>query len=445
MFTIIQSHRTENLVDQLLVQYQSKDQPVFEPFIVIVPSMVLGDWLDKTIASRAGISTLVRTKFWGQYQWTLMQDVLTRHNAYLLENDSEAATLNVPEVAVLSPTVMQWRLFGYLTYYQEAIVADEKHPVNPLLASLIDEPQADTHQDNVRQDIIKDKSQQDARIWQLASDLARVFNRYLTHREDWLTLWSYNKPLNVDELIAEKDALSLRFDKYARGTPEWLVEHYVELEAAQRFLWSHLFADVHLHRVALEDVFWSALKDNKANERAQLPKVLRIFTIQQLPQTELDFLQRLSKYMDITLLHYNPSKLFWADIVDKSWLQRQQIINPDSVFLRDYGHSLLSRLGKQSRDTFAMLANLSGNEQYQEEIVEWQDNFDHGLSDGFGVNVDERDSDIDNINSTQDAQHGLSLLRRLQNDVLMLDEQSTQQATAATVSQAVSQQIAPNL
>ncbi|MCG3872072.1 exodeoxyribonuclease V subunit gamma [Psychrobacter sp. Ps7] len=434
MFTIIQSHRTENLVDQLLVQYQSKDQPVFEPFIVIVPSMVLGDWLDKTIASRAGISTLVRTKFWGQYQWTLMQDVLTCHNAYLLEQNPEAATLNVPEVAVLSPTVMQWRLFGYLTYYQEAIVADEKHPVNPLLASLIDELQVDTHQDNVRQDIIKDKSQQDARIWQLASDLARVFNRYLTHREDWLALWSHNKPLNVDELIADKDALSLRFDKYARGTPEWLVEHYVELEAAQRFLWSHLFADVHLHRVALEDVFWSALKDNKANERVQLPKVLRIFTIQQLPQTELDFLQRLSKYMNITLLHYNPSKLFWADIVDKSWLQRQQIINPESVFLRDYGHSLLSCLGKQSRDAFAMLANLSGNEQYDDALVEWQDNFDSGA-----------DESIYDDFSAQDAQHSPSLLRRLQNDVLMLDEQSTQQATAATVSQAVSQQIAPSL
>ncbi|HBL96250.1 MAG TPA: exodeoxyribonuclease V subunit gamma, partial [Psychrobacter sp.] len=269
MFTIIQSHRTENLVDQLLVQYQSKSQNIFEPFIVIVPSMVLGDWLDKTIASRAGISTLVRTKFWGQYQWTLMQDVLTRHNAYLLEVNPEAATLNVPEVAVLSPTVMQWRLFGYLTYYQALIVNDDTHPVNPLLASLIDEPQEGVEQD---------KAQQDARIWQLASDLARVFNRYLTHREDWLALWSDNKPLDVDKLIADKDALSLRFDQYARGTPEWLVAHYVELEIAQRFLWSHLFADVHQHRVAIENTFWSALKDNKANEREQLPKVLRIFT-----------------------------------------------------------------------------------------------------------------------------------------------------------------------
>jgi len=435
MFTIIQSHRTENLVDQLLVQYQSKDQPVFEPFIVIVPSMVLGDWLDKTIASRAGISTLVRTKFWGQYQWTLMQDVLTRHNAYLLAQNPEATTLNVPEVAVLSPTVMQWRLFGYLTYYQESIVADEKHPVHPLLASLIDDPQAIAQQDSLQQD----KAQQDARIWQLASDLARVFNRYLTHREDWLALWSQNKPLNVSELIADKDALSLRFDKYTRGTPEWLVEHYVELEIAQRFLWSHLFADVHLHRVALERAFWSALKGNKANERDQLPKVLRIFTIQQLPQTELDFLQRLSQYMNITLLHYNPSKLFWADIVDKSWLQRQQIINPESVFLRDYGHSLLSRLGKQSRDAFAMLANLSGNEQYDDALVEWQDNFDDTLS--IGSNHEVAAEYIDDASNTQNSP---SLLRRLQNDVLMLDEQSTQQATAATVSQAVSKQLEPS-
>ena len=181
--------------------------------------------------------------------------------------------------------------------------------------------------------------------------------------------------------------------------------------------------------------FGQPLKDNKANERDQLPKVLRIFTIQQLPQTELDFLQSLSKYMDITLLHYNPSKLFWADIVDKSWLQRQQIINPESVFLRDYGHSLLSRLGKQSRDAFAMLANLSGNEQYDDSLVEWQDNFDDTLSVGFDDEFSAQYIDDSN------TQNNPSLLRRLQNDVLMLDEQSTQKATAATVSQAVSQQV----
>ena len=428
MFKIIQSHRTEHLVAELLTDYQSKNQPVFAEYIVIVPSMVLGDWLDKSIASQAGISTLVTTTFWGQYQWTLMQKVLARHNEYLLAHNPEASTLNVPEVAVLSPTVMQWRLFGYLTYYQELIVKDDKHPVHSLLAPLIEKPQEGS---------APDKAQQDVRIWQLASDLARVFNRYLTHREDWLALWSQNKLLDVDKLIADKDALSLRFDQYARATPDWLVAHYVELEVAQRFLWLHLFADVHQHRVEIENTFWSALEHNKANEREPLPAVLRIFTIQQLPQTELDFLQRLSKYMDITLLHYNPSKLFWADIVDKSWLQRQQIINPESVFLRDYGHSLLSRLGKQSRDTFAMLANLSGNEQYEEDLVEWHDNFDTSAE---GLMVHAYSSEEWTIEADS-AQNNSSLLRRLQNDVLMLDEQATQQATAVQVSQAVNEQI----
>lgn len=431
MFTIIQSHRTERLVTYLLKDYQSKQQSVFEPFVVIVPSMVLGDWLDKTIASSAGISTLVTTKFWGQYQWTLMQSVLTRHNQWLTDQDANAATLNVPEVAVLSTTVMQWRLFGYLTYYQKDILADETHAVHPLLASLLTDD--------------SDRSQQDVRLWQLAADLARVFNRYLTHRDDWLDRWSVNDALNVDAMIAEKDALTERFDQYASLTPEWLVGHYTELEAAQRYLWVKLFAGVHQHRVAIEKRFWQALTNNQASVREQLPKKLRIFTIQQLPQNELDFLQKLSQFMDITLLHYNPSKLFWADIVDKSWLQRQQIINPQSVFLRDYGHALLSRLGKQSRETFAMLAGLSGNEMYEELQIDWQDRF-----------TDEDDyllSDEDQLGSTSEQpSHDFasafgetdSLLSRLQNDVLMLDESATQQATASRVSQELGKQLQMN-
>ena len=106
MFTIIQSHRTEHLVEQLLTAYQSKNLPIFAEFIVIVPSMVLGDWLDKSIASQAGISTLVTTKFWGQYQWTLMQKVLAEHNVWLEANQRTQEIVTVPEVAVLTGAVM---------------------------------------------------------------------------------------------------------------------------------------------------------------------------------------------------------------------------------------------------------------------------------------------------------------------------------------------------
>ena len=415
MFTIIQSHRTEHLVEQLLEAYQSKNLPIFEEFVVIVPSMVLGDWLDKSIASQAGISTLVTTKFWGQYQWMLMQKVLAEHNIWLEANQRSQEILSVPEVAVLTGAVMQWRLFGYFTYYQAQIMSDDKHPLFPLLSALLDED--------------ADRSQQDVRLWALATDFSRVFSRYLTHREDWLTLWSDNKPVDVEQLVAEKDKLTMEFDKYAGITPDWLVAHYTELEVAQRHLWRLLFSSVYEHRASIEQRFWQIMKQDYADSgvdiKAILPKQLHIFTIQQLPQNELNFLQHLSTYLDITLLHYNPSQLFWADIVDKQWLQRQQVINPESVFLRDYGHTLLSRLGKQSRETFAMLASLSGNEDKGGFKLDWQDRFD----------VD--DSKKAEIQFAQP----LSLLAHLQQDVLMLDESATQQTTAGRLSAALGTQI----
>ncbi len=415
MFTIIQSHRTERLVEQLLDAYKSKNLPIFEEFIVIVPSMVLGDWLDKSIASQAGISTLVTTKFWGQYQWTLMQKVLAEHNVWLESNQRSQEIVTVPEVAVLTGAVMQWRLFGYFTYYQAQIMADDKHPLYPLLSALLDEE--------------ADRSQQDIRLWSLATDFSRVFSRYLTHREDWLTLWSANKAVDVELLVAEKDKLTIEFDKNAGKTPEWLVAHYTELEVAQRHLWRLLFASVYEHRASIETRFWQIMKQDKVDSgvdiQAILPTQLHIFTIQQLPQNELNFLQHLSTYLDITLLHYNPSQLFWADIVDKQWLQRQQVINPESVFLRDYGHTLLSRLGKQSRETFAMLASLSGNEDTANFKLNWQDKFDVGY---------------DQVIETE-SERPLSLLAHLQQDVLMLDESATQQTTAGRLSAALSTQM----
>jgi len=426
MFNIIQSHRTEYLVEQLLTAYQSKDVPIFEEFVVIVPSMVLGDWLDKSIATKAGISTLVTTKFWGQYQWTLMQKVLAKYNQHLEQSGFEHEMISVPEVAVLTGAVMQWRLFGYFTYYRFDILDNPDHALHPIVAPLLDAN--------------SDDSQKEARLWSLATDFARVFGRYLTHREDWLDDWSEGRELNVSALIAEKDELSLRFDKDAQPTPDWLVAHYTELEKAQRYLWQLLFAPVYQHRAAIEARFWQLVEDNLAgdalNIHALLPRQLHIFTIQQLPQNELDFLYRLSNHIDITLLHYNPSRLFWADIVDKQWLQRQKIINPESVFLSDYGHTLLSRLGKQSRETFAMLANLSGNEYYDDFKLNWQNRFD----------IDDFDIDRVNINESADkTKQPLSLLAQLQQDVLMLDERATQQATVSKLSSAIGAQLALDL
>ena len=84
MLHIIQSNKIETLFDELLTVYQNpaENQSVFEPFNVIVPSKVMGEWLKKQVADSAGISTLVTTEFWGRYFWGLMQRVLRIYKRY---------------------------------------------------------------------------------------------------------------------------------------------------------------------------------------------------------------------------------------------------------------------------------------------------------------------------------------------------------------------------
>lgn len=423
MLTIIQSNKIETLFDELLKLYQQKadTKSVFEPFNVIVPSKVMGEWLKKQVADQAGISTLVTTEFWGRYVLGLMQRVLRIYKYY--RDD----ILDVPDVAMLSKNVMQWQIFGLIMTTQEQIASDSSHPLYEFVAPLVLDDQ-DSQSSQNSQKLSNTPSQSEAmpflanvsmlgnqvqtdnaqlhsleqRFWQLSGDMATMLNRYMTYRPDWLRAWGENKPIAIAEMIAEKDALHNRL--HGRGednwvsTPEWLVEHYTQLEIAQRYLWLTLFEQDYRYRQTLHQQFWQAFSESDKQIalrcQKQLPKQVILFTLQQLPPSELLELQRLGELTDVRLLHFNPSEQFWADIVDKNWLLEQQIDNPESIYLKDYGHTLLSRFGKQSREVFAMLANLSGNVY---NTVRWEDRF------------------------VEDAQPN-TLLAHLQQDILRLEE-----------------------
>lgn len=428
MFYVIQSNDTDKLVEHLLAFYQNSDQQnLFEPFMVIVPSMVLGDWLTKAVAKRAGISTLFATQFWGQYQWQITQTVL--------ELDAKAyphEALAVPEVAVLSASIMRWRIFNFLTdsiaTELEHIIQDDKHYLHFLLKPLLDQASG----------LIPEH-----RLWQVCDELASVYVRYLTHRPEWLLAWARGESLadEVSAMMADKARFERKFagestqnksnkdeldkDKEdSEALPEWLQEYYLSLERVLGFLWWQLFSQMYLYRTSLEERFWQVLAGERGRavqERAMsaLPKKLYLFTVQQIPQVELAFLQRLSLYLDVVLLHFNPSMLFWADIVDKNWLLTQRIIRPQSVYLKDYGHGLLSRLGKESRETFAMLADMSGGQFSQTWQINWQDDFVSPMD-----------------------KHTPTLLNALKQDILMLDDSqmSVQHELAKNVLSGVSQE-----
>ncbi len=421
MFSIIQSNNTAILAEQLSKLYKDDDSDIFDEFVVIVPAKVLEGWLKQQLANKLGISTLFTTQFWGQYEWDLVDKILTVDANYLKNNpksannhtldNQEREILKVPKQAVLSGAVIRWKLFSFLgeNGLLASVKDNPKHVLHYLLASVDDSKQ----------------------LWQLCERLAKLYVGYLTERNDWLTLWAQDKAVNVDSLVAIKDAVQARFEgdmplnyhlnhhskdnqnqppqeqknsEHRDGTPQWLIDDYKKLEQALRFLWHKLFKSVYELRLALHERFWQTLDSDidsvRNTARALLPHRLYLFTVQQLPQIELDFLKRLSQYTDVVLLHFNPSLAFWADIVDKNWLLTQQVVRPQSVHFKDYGHALLSRLGKSSRETFAMLAELSGGEDSGVVQVVWHDVFDEPKA--------------------------TSLLSALKQDILMLDDVAVQ-------------------
>lgn len=427
MFKVTQSNDTKVLLQHLVSHYQQANKQVaddggssklglgamaFAPFTVIVPSMVLGDWLTRSVADELGISTLFVAQFWGQYQWQMIQKVL---QADAKANPQDM--LMVPEVAVLSRSVMRWRIFGFISGLSAqtlgAIIADDQHPLNELVGAIYDE----NHQ-----------KIPEHRLWQSCDELAAVYVRYLTHRPEWLHAWTEGRPLpeSVEGMIAKKDRFA---NDYADGepTPEWLVLRYQRLERLLRYLWHELFGPVYAHREALEARFWAVLDGARTDELAKqalalLPNTLYLFTVQQIPLIELQFLKRLSVHIDVHLLHFNPSKMFWADIVDKNWLATQRIINPKSVYLKDHGHALLSRLAKESRETFAMLADMSGGEFYYEKVPDGQTDR-HQLKHDTPKDWQVLWQDAFVVSDRDDADQ--RLLDQLKADILMLDDGSS--------------------
>lgn len=437
MLNIYQSNQTEKLLKHLLRAYQSNDIGMFEPFVVLVPSMVLGEWLQNRIADETGISTLITTEFWGRYQWQIMKRVIDAFN-----DEQDDKSIAVPEIAMLSTNVMQWRLFTYLlACYQQYldVMADlqsDKDDTNqisslfPLFAKVYAlSNHANMNVNNANTSKREPSKAEEQQLWQLAQSLAGAFNRYLTHRNDWLMLWTKGQAVDIKQLIAQKDWLNQQFDEQANDTPDWIQDAYVELELAQRWLWQVLFADSYGQRQKIEQRFWQGLRyfsqQHQNKFKTMLPKRLYLFTIQQMPLNELSFIRELSTFIDIELLFYNPSQAYWADIVDKRWLAQQQITNPSMAYMRDFGHTLLSRLGKQSRDTFASLVNLSGNVAKNQRIqpnqhaeydsVTWQDEF---------VSYQTNHETNHKTNPTSSPS---SLLHRLQEDVLIMDDKLTSQ------------------
>lgn len=379
---VIQSQSIEVLVQGIL---QSATAPSNDPFSVlrtqhfIVPSPAIQEWLTQRLAEQRGVSA--NTEFHQRirgFQWYAYKQVLNGE-------DDRVGKANVPSL------IMKWRVYQTLKDFiqtKENNLAPE-HPLYPLIQRIYDAAAQLEH------GLEKQQKKQGMLYW-VAEQVSLLFNYYMVYRgqcqrgcrdlctcpSNWLGQWGRGQALNIEQQFLKTDQQVSAF-RLAQAQ---------ELEQWQRWLWMHIFHEDFAEMQMIDTLFWQVFDHPQLREDAlkNLPEKIVVFTLLELPPQQLNFLRRLGQYLDVIILHYNPSQEYWADSVDPNWKKRYDLgvkarfieKNPKATDadlqrffdeftlnfnaeVRESRHPLLTRFGKQARDHFSLLSQLSSGEEGQ--------------------------------------------------------------------------------
>lgn len=394
---VVQSHNIKTLLDTMLASSNAPSENIFEVLKTqnfIVPNRSIEKWLTQEVAKKNGLSG--NYEFYTRinaFQWTAYQMVL--------DDKDFVRQANLPAI------IVKWRIYEALKDFivKPSLLMHPTHELLPIIERIYQSADDIVDADEAF-------AQRQKMLYWVAEQTSRLFVNYMSYRGQcnthgfeacacsghWLSYWGQNKPLNVEKLLGvfkevSEDSLELAQAK--------------QLEAWQRWIWVNVFADDYKKITAVDRQFWESLEnpETKDTALARLPNELTVFTLLELPPQQLNFLRRLGQYIDVVIFHYNPSQEYWADSVDSRWKKqydlgiKQRFIDQNRMkgkevsdqeiakFFNDFTanfnaesresrHPLLTRLGKQARDQFSLLANLSAGDEGQ-----WFDLFDDQFND----------------------------------------------------------------
>ncbi len=279
MFILHSSNKTENLLEHLVAVIEHA--PLQSPFskeVFLIQSQGMERWLSQQLASRFDV--------WANYEFLFPSRFFSLIAQQLDSRIDDSA---------YERSLILWRLEAALRHLENEVYLPLKHYLSG--------------------------NHQDLKRYQLAQQLAQIFDQYQILRPDLLAAWQHGRLL-----------------------------YNTDVERWQKALWLQLTTQISQpHRGAQ----WLNVIDklNQGEEGAfsqQLPERIAVFGVNTMPPLFLSYLQSLAKYCDIHLFLLNPAQTFWADLAGK----RQQLE------LDDYGynsHPLLASLGQQGREFQAML------------------------------------------------------------------------------------------
>lgn len=372
---ILQSHQLDYLFTALLqlgFQPHAQLSQVLQAKQLIVPNDAVQAWLKKKLAQAIGISANIQFhQGLASFQWFMYQ-----HFAQKRDHVRDA---NLPRL------VIKWQVYHFLSemIQQDSPTLTEHHPLYALLQRIYAQGHAFEHATQ------RYRARQRMLYW-ISEQCSHVFGYYLLYRPHWLATWSAGQRLDIDAELPTHSAHQQEISDLER-------QRILEIEQWQSYLWQQLFTERYQDIRQVDGQFWHHLQQ-QPTQIQRLSSPIFIFTILNLAPVQLEFLRKLARYTDIVVLHFSPTQEYWADSVDPRWKQQQDLkikqrirqkfpsfseqqfqayfdeLNSHfNAEMREARHPLLTRFGKQARDHFSLLSQLSGGELGEQ----WIDMFNH--------------------------------------------------------------------
>lgn len=304
MLYLYQSNRLESLAGMLDAVHRLR--PPAEPLAaehIMVQSQGMRRYLNRFLARQNGIAANLQYSLPAGFTWQLMRKVLP----------------DTPALNPFAPEVMRWRLFG--------LFADGMGGAPQAAAELAG---------YLKQGVNA--------AYDLAGQLADIFDHYLVYRPEWIENWQAGRLGGLG------------------GDEAWQAE-----------LWRLLSDTEGMHRVAL----WKELL-HRLNADV-LPERLSVFGIATLAPMYLELLKAVSQYCEVHIFALNPSSGYWGNIIEPAHLlAKSDQANTEEAA----GHPLLASLGKQGRDFFDALSEVGA----RQEISAYEnDDGDEEAADGMSL------------------------------------------------------------
>ncbi|AEF99838.1 exodeoxyribonuclease V subunit gamma [Methylomonas methanica] len=338
---VIHSNQLEALRD--VVEYWLRQHPLapLENEVLLVQSNGMGQWLKQSLAQNnaLGIAAAMQIQLPSLFIWSVYRAVLGQQ---------------IPKEQPLAKAPLTWRLYR-------------------LLPVLITQTGFESLAYFLQHDCNGRKR------FQLAEQLADLFDQYQVYRSDWINDWAAGRDIFRD----------------AHGQPLPLPERQIW----QSHLWRAVLADLggdcnpFASRASVHAQFMATV-DTLEQRPAGIPRRIMLFGLSSLPQQSLEVLAKLGTFCQIVLFVHNPCQHYWADIIeDKELLKAQRKrqsykagmaagLTPEELHL--HANPLLAAWGKQGRDYIRLLDHFDETRAYagwhwpEQKIDLFQDYGDDG-------------------------------------------------------------------